>query len=202
MMRSNVKLTIPDLPSTDNPELFNALLTVYSSIRSLSSYITNNLGGGVPTGDATDGILTNSTVKAQELATVYAIATEAMVPGTLVYFTASGGKLAVTPATASGAGAYEAQGIVGPGLAVIPNQLCKVYLFGIAQLQYTTTPFSPGQFLYLAAIPGGKIETNPANIASANIKQRVGLALDAYTDMDNNQWQNIWFNPNYGLNVI
>ena len=202
-MRSDISLPLQDFPGTKDQELLNELLPIYNSIRALQSYLAKNLGAGIPDGSLDKAILSNASAVAGKLAPVYAIALVAMVPGTLVHFTATvDGKLAVTPSSAGATDPFEAQAIVATGLAVLPNQLCKVLPMGMAQLQYDTTPFAAGQFLYLSTNPNGLVEPLTSNITSATIKQRIGFALDAFTDSDNNKWQNIWFNPNYGINVI
>lgn len=202
-MRSSLSLPIADFPPTRDQELLNELLPIYNSIRAIQSHLAKNLGSGVPDFSADKAILSNASAVLSNLTVVYAIALVAMVPGTLVHFAADGaGKLAVTPSSAGTVNTFEAQAIVAPGIAVIPGELCKVILQGVAQLQYETTPFAYGQFLYLSTNPNGLIEPLTSNILSATIRQRIGFALDAYTDQEDNKWQNVWFSPNYGTNVI
>jgi hypothetical protein len=190
---SLINTGLSELPVTQNSELYKELVPIYGAIQSISSYLTNSMGAGVPQNGTAPS---NFSITLDKLTSLYPIATEVMVPGTLVNFTVFEGKLAVRKATASGANASEAQACTLPGLPILVGEVCKVTLLGLVQVTYETSPFAPGQFLYLGTSPNGMFEPNPANIATATVRQRVGFTLDAFTDRDNNKWQNVWFNPN------
>ena len=166
---ASINLGLPVLPEVDNPEVYAALLPVYSAIRNTMGAVDSYTGNALITPDEYSQVNAYQQLLLQKQAVVYVKLTEAVSAGMMICLHNSGGLRARKAQN----GAYRchgfavASGVIGDHIPVCMFGLCTIIAGMTIGTEY-----------YLSSTAG--------NITATVTSQRLGVAIASNA---------LWFAP-------
>jgi len=141
-------LGLPELPLTQNQELFQELISVYNAVRncaySLDSYT------GTLSSPADSWAASSDQIRLAGMAKVYYIAGEDLSPGATVCFYADAGVTKVRKANGT---TYRCRGFCNMAVAITAGTIVEVILLG-RYPEFPPNTLVPGATYYQATTPG------------------------------------------------
>lgn len=171
---SPIDLRLPQVPETDDPDMYQQLAKVYNAIRQLQLATTTLTGASQQDPNLWDQLKPTDTIKSQNLNRAYYKSGENIAYGALInIYDLGGGVTGIRNADASSANIKPAHGYCNTSGGIVSGSYGEVILGN--GLCVAIGSMIIGSTYYLAATPGGLI-TN-VRPSTPNLGQGVGFAL-------------------------